>query len=225
MDKSLVVRSLDINKDLFRPQENDEKLLGDETPYLSAIGALMYFANNIRPDIYFAISLLARFSSSLTKRYWNGVKHILRYLSGTIDLELFYSNESKLEMIGYEDAEYLSNPHKARSQMGYLFMYDGATISWHSMKKTLAATSSNHAEIIVIHEMSRERVWLRSMTQHIQKMCEFPLNKDIPTILYEDNVACITQLKGGYIKEDRTKHISPKFFFTHDLEKKGEIDV
>jgi hypothetical protein len=46
-----------------------------------------------------------------------------------------------------------------------------------------------------------------------------------PTTLYEDNAACIAQLKGGYIKGDRTKHISPKFFFTHDLQKKGEIDV
>ena len=38
-----------------------------------------------------------------------------------------------------------------------------------------------------------------------------------PTTLYEDNAACIVQLKNGYIKGDRTKHISPKFFFTHDL--------
>jgi hypothetical protein len=44
-------------------------------------------------------------------------------------------------------------------------------------------------------------------------------------ILYEDNAACITQLQEGYIKGDRTKHISPKFFFTHDLCAKGEIDV
>ena len=43
--------------------------------------------------------------------------------------------------------------------------------------------------------------------------------------MYEDNVACITQLKGGYIKGDRTKHISPKFFFTHDLQQNGEIEV
>ncbi|XP_016567170.2 uncharacterized protein LOC124896648 [Capsicum annuum] len=85
-------------------------------------------------------------------------------------------------------------------------------------------TSLNHAEIIAVHEASRECVWLRSMTQHIQKMCGFPLNKDIPTTLYEDNAACIAQLKGGYIKGDGTKHISPKIF-THDLDKKGEIDV
>ena len=47
----------------------------------------------------------------------------------------------------------------------------------------------------------------------------------IPTILYEDNAACIAQLKEGYIKGDRTKHISPKFFFTHDLQQNGEINV
>ena len=62
-------------------------------------------------------------------------------------------------------------------------------------KQTLVATSSNHAEIIAMHEASRECVWLRSMTQHIQKMCEFHLEKRIPTILYEDNAACIAKLK------------------------------
>ena len=28
-----------------------------------------------------------------------------------------------------------------------------------------------------------------------------------------------------YIKGDRTKHISPKFFYTHELQKDSEIDV
>ena len=46
-----------------------------------------------------------------------------------------------------------------------------------------------------------------------------------PTTLHEDNVACIAQLKGGYIKGDRTKHISPKFFYTHELQKEGVISV
>ena len=35
----------------------------------------------------------------------------------------------------------------------------------------------------------------------------------------------IAQLKEGYIKGDRTKHISPKFFFTHDLQKNGDINI
>ena len=86
---------------------------------------------------------------------------------------LFYSNESKSELIGYADAGYLSDPHKARSQTGYLFTCGDTTISWRSMKRTLVAASSNHAEIIAIHEARRECVWLRSMTHHIQEMCGF----------------------------------------------------
>ena len=45
------------------------------------------------------------------------------------------------------------------------------------------------------------------------------------TILFEEIVARIIQLRGGYIKGDKTKHISPKFFYTHELQQKGEIDI
>ena len=38
-----------------------------------------------------------------------------------------------------------------------------------------------------------------------------------PTVIYEDNEACITQIKVGYIKEDQIKHILPKLFFTNEL--------
>ena len=37
----MIGRSLDIQKDPFRPRDDDEELLGVETPYLSAIGALL----------------------------------------------------------------------------------------------------------------------------------------------------------------------------------------
>ncbi|GJW23587.1 hypothetical protein Tco_0034209 [Tanacetum coccineum] len=59
---------------------------------------------------------------------------------------------------------YLSDPHKARSQTGYIFLNGGTAISRRSQKQTLVATSSNHAKVITLHEASRECVWLRSMT-------------------------------------------------------------
>ena len=65
----MVVRSLNVDKDPFHPADENEELLGPEVPYLSAIGALMYLANNTRPDISFAVNLLARFSSSPTRRH------------------------------------------------------------------------------------------------------------------------------------------------------------
>ena len=221
----MVVRSLDVKNDPFRPCEKGEELLGPEVPYLSAIGALMYLANCTRPDVAFSVNLLARYSSAPTRRHWNGIKHILRYLSGTTDMGLFYSNKSKEKLLEYADARYLSDPHKARSQTRNVFNYNGTTISWRSVNQTMAATSSNHSEIITIHEASRECIWIRSMIHYIQESCGFSFVKDKPTILFENNTVCIAQIKGGYIKEYRTKHISPKFFYTHELQKNGEIDV
>ncbi|CAM8902104.1 unnamed protein product [Rhodiola kirilowii] len=231
MDKSnplstpMVVRSLDVDKDPFRPCEESEEILGQEVPYFSAIGALMYLANCTRPDIAFAVDLLARFSSAPTKRHWNGIKHVLRYLQGTIDLGLFYPNNTKPVLIGYADAGYLSDPHKAKSQTGYVFTCGGTAISWRSQKQTLVATSSNHAEIIALHEASRECVWLRSMTQHIRTTSGL-LPANDPITLYEDNDACVAQMKEGFIKSDRTKHIHPKYFsFTQELEKDKVISI
>ena len=53
LSSPMVVRSLDVEKDPFRPCEKGEELLGPEVPYLSAINALMYLANCTRPDIAF----------------------------------------------------------------------------------------------------------------------------------------------------------------------------
>ncbi|KAL6339409.1 hypothetical protein AAG906_032941 [Vitis piasezkii] len=89
----------------------------------------------------------------------------------------------------------------------------------------MVATSSNHSEILAIHEVSRECVWLRSMIQQIQETCGIPSIRGNATVLHEDNAICIAQIKGGFIKGDRTEHISPKLFYTHKLQKKGEIDV
>jgi hypothetical protein len=66
----MVVRSLEIGKDPFRPRDVGEKILGPEIPYLSVISALIYLANCTRSDIAFAMNLLARHSVNPTHRHW-----------------------------------------------------------------------------------------------------------------------------------------------------------
>ena len=66
-------------------------------------------------------------------------------------------------------------------------------------------------------------MWLTSMTQHICETCGSSSIRGTPTILYEDNVICIAQLIEMYIKWDKTKHISLKFFFKHEIDKYGDI--
>jgi hypothetical protein len=169
----MIVRSLEKDKDPFRPREDGEEVLGPEYPYLSAIGALMYLANNTRLDIAFAVNLLARHSAAPTKRHWNGIKNILRYLQVTTDLGLFYERNQDPSLVGYTDAGYLSDPHNARSQTGYVFLHGGTAMSWKSSKRTLVATSTNHSEIIALYEASRECVWLRRVINQYNHLVEF----------------------------------------------------
>ncbi|GJT90943.1 hypothetical protein Tco_1079788 [Tanacetum coccineum] len=129
LSSPMVGRSLNRELDPFRPKENDEDILGPEIPYLSAIGALMYLASNTRPDIAFSVNLLARYSFEPTRRHWNGIKYIFRYLCGTRDMGLYYQKNLKSKLVGYTDAGYQSDPHKARSQTGYVFTYGETTIS------------------------------------------------------------------------------------------------
>jgi len=86
----MIVRSLYMYKDPFRPQENDEELLDPKVPYLKAIRTLLYLVNYTLPNITFAINLPTRYSFSLTQIYWNGVEHILCYLRITTNIDLFY---------------------------------------------------------------------------------------------------------------------------------------
>ena len=125
----MVVRSIDLEKDVFRPRDEGEEILGSKFPYLSLIGALTYLANSTSPDIAFAVNLLARHSAAPTKRHWVGGKQILRYLNVTKDLSLFYQKNQDPMLVGYTDTGYLSDPHNARSQTGFVFLHGGTAIS------------------------------------------------------------------------------------------------
>jgi hypothetical protein len=57
----MIVRALEKDYDPFWPRQEGGEILGSEYPYLSAIGVLMYLANNTRYDIAFAVNLLTRY--------------------------------------------------------------------------------------------------------------------------------------------------------------------
>ncbi|KAM3322314.1 hypothetical protein P3S67_003465 [Capsicum chacoense] len=123
----------------------------------------------------------------------------------------------KMIMMKARGAGYLSDPHKARSQIGYAFICGGIAISWRYTKLSIVATLSNHTEIIAIHEASRECVWLRSMIHLIRE--KYGVKYDnLPIILYRDNSTYIAHL-------NRTKHILPKLFYIHELQKNDDINM
>jgi hypothetical protein len=61
------------------PQSPEEQKSMQDIPYLSAVGTLQYLATSTRPDISFAVGVLARFNKNPGIEHWKAVKHLFRY--------------------------------------------------------------------------------------------------------------------------------------------------
>jgi hypothetical protein len=58
--------------------------------------------------------------------HWNAVKSILKYLRNTKDMVLVYGRcEEELNIKGYVDASFDTDPDDSKSQTGYVFMLNG----------------------------------------------------------------------------------------------------
>jgi len=90
--------------------------------YHEAVGSLVYAMTCTRPDISWVVSRLSQFLSSPLQEHWTAVKHVLRYLKGTLHYELSYRKcDDGLTLVGYSDADWASSTDDRRSTSGYCF--------------------------------------------------------------------------------------------------------
>src|SRR3954462_14671478 len=127
-------------------------------PYASAIGSIMYAMLCTRPDDAYAISLTSRYQSDPGLEHWTAVKNIFRYLKRTKDMFLVYGGEEELVVKCYVDARFDTDTDDSKSQSGYVFLMNGATVSWRSSKQPVVARSSTEAEYIAASEAAAEAV-------------------------------------------------------------------
>ena len=168
---------------LIKATEQSE--IFDDTLYQSAVGSLLYLSGWTRPDIAFAVSSVARFCSSPAKEHWTAIKHILRYLKGTTDYGLVYSEDQDDEstLVGYSDADWARDASNQKSTSGYLFMMIGAPVSWRSRKQSCVALSMAEAEYVAMASAAQEATWMRQLEDLLKQMK--------PTVISEDNHSAI----------------------------------
>jgi len=119
---------------------------------------------------------------------WLEAKRIVRYLKGTKDLNLRLGSTKKEEkniLVGYSDANWAQDVEDRKSNSGYLFKFNGGTISWVCRKQSCVALSSTEAEYIALAEACQEAVWLRNLLE------DFNEKQEQPTIIFEDNKAAL----------------------------------
>ncbi|KAK9738940.1 Zinc knuckle [Popillia japonica] len=163
--------------------KHDEDAVIEEKPYRELVGCLSYLTLNTRPDICAAVNYYSRFQSLPTESHWKGLKRILRYLCGTMNLGLFYGKTEKNILVGYADSDWASDTSR-KSTTGYLFKVFGSTVCWQTKKQSSIALSSTEAEYVALAMAATEFVWLKNLLK------EFNIETGVVTI-YEDNQSCI----------------------------------
>ena len=98
----------------------------DITKYQGMIGSLLYLTTS-RPDIMFCVCLCAYFQACPQKSHVVIVKFIFRYLHGTIDLRMWYSKRSELNLINYLDADFAGYKVDRKNTSG-IFHFLGSSL-------------------------------------------------------------------------------------------------
>ena len=108
-DHKSVATPFDSSVHLF-PVNNDDEIF-KQKDYASIIGSLRYATDCTRSDIAYAVGVLSRFTSKLSKDHWLAIERVMRYLIGTKNYGLFYKKYlAVIEDFSDADWNTLSDP-------------------------------------------------------------------------------------------------------------------
>lgn len=205
------------------PDDYDEADLGD---YQRLIGKLMYLACGTRSDIAFVVGRLSKHNADPRKGHLRAAKRIVRYLKGTIHLELVYGQRpdgssstlpAPYGLVGYGDSNFAGDPEDRKSVMGYCFFLNGAVVSWSSKKQKTVSTSTTEAEYIAIGHAAREGVWIKRFINELQL--------EITGLSLKGDSEASLNLTKNPESQHRTKHIDVQHHYVRELANDKELEI
>jgi transposase InsO family protein len=197
------------------PLSAEETDFMKDKPYLRAIGKLTWLANGTRPDIAYAAGVLARFNNCPGRAQWTAVKHLLRYLKGTIDYKLHYgSTPHPAAFASFSDADFAGDADSAKSTTGFVLLMGGGAVSWSSKLQSCVSRSTTEAEFIAGESCSREMAFFRYILE------DLGYKVATPQALGMDNQSAIRVAKNPE-HQGRMKHLNPIYYgFREQVEAK-----
>lgn len=183
-------------------------------PYRALIGCVLHIARCTRPDIAFTVSALSRHCQNPTEEHFKAGLHLLRYLKGTVSLNL--SNFGATSLHGFSDATWGTDKETRRSQTGFIFYVSGFPVSWESHLQPTTALSSAEAEYLALTDAVKEGIWISDL------LCNF---MEIPHFtLHVDNQAAI-QIATTKLVKTKTKHFAIRHHFIREVVAEGRVKI
>src|ERR1039457_4264725 len=129
-----ITTPLDASNKLFPLLDGEEMI--DKLLYTSVVGSLLHLAIVSRPDIATAVGMVAKHVERPGQRHWIAVKHILRYLKGTVTHGLVYRNDGKDKGVALDvfcDTDWAGDVEKQKSTIGFIGLMANAAVAWRSV--------------------------------------------------------------------------------------------
>ena len=150
------------------------------------------------------------------------LKHVFRYVAGTLDYKLSFKKSSKgLKLYGHSDADWGSSPDR-KSTSGYFFSLceSGPAIAWKTRRQPTVALSSCESEYIALCAAAQEAVYLSSLFNGLGVSHEFAE----PVVMHVDNQGTIALAKNP-VHHNRSKHIDIKFHYIRECVRNKKIQL
>jgi len=190
----------------------------DPSAYRSVIGSLRYLVNT-RPDLAYSVGVVSRYMETPTSEHWAAVKHILRYLKGTIEFGCKYgrSTELKPTLLGYSDSDFAGDSEDRKSTTSVAYFLGNNLITWASQKQKIVTLSSCEAEYVAA-AAACQGIWLSRLIGDLMG------TKEASVKLFMDNMSAIALSKNP-VHHDRSKHIDTKYHFIRECIEEGKVEV
>ena len=199
---------------------NLDQVSNDCTKYREIVGSLIYAMTCTRPDLCFIVTVLSQHLANPSNEHLIALKHVLRYLKGSLNYELCFRKCDDLKLIGYSDASWGSSENR-KSITGYCFSLscNGPLISWKCKKQSTTALSSCEAEYMALAAATQECLFLTQLLKdvHQNHKCE-------PVTIFDDSQSAIALAKNP-VNHQRSKHIDIKYHFVRDECNAGKINI
>ncbi|KAJ9555944.1 hypothetical protein OSB04_010558 [Centaurea solstitialis] len=170
-------------------------------------GPLQYFAFTC-PVISFAVNKLSQFMHQPTQTHWQALKHLLRYLKGTIYHGFFLRKNSPLELNAFSDSNWRVSS-AGRSTTAYVIYLDGNIISWKFARQKSVSCSSTEAVYKALANAAAELAWVENILK------ELGISIRVSPLLYCNNTGA-TSLCANPVYHSRMKHVVLDYHFVRE---------
>ena len=196
--------------------------------YRTAVGKLLW-VTPVRPDISFAVKELSRSLQSPTQHDEKQLKHVLRYLRGSLHYmtslqpprKRVIEKASTIEIQAYADSDWAGCVKTRKSTSGASLSLWGVSLATSSRTQAIQALSSAEAELYAMGMAIQDALHLQSLLQEMKLQ---QLAKPFELTVYTDSSSGkALASKLGLTK--KSKHVQLRFLFMQDLVASGQLKL